>query len=218
MRLAIFDMDGTLIDSAALIIETVTAAFEAAGEPAPTEAAIRSISGITARQAMRILAPLADEAKVEKVLRSYHEHYDRVAAGAGEPLFDGALAALERLRHRDDTILAVATGKGYRAATALLDARGILGSFHSIETPDHNRGKPDPEMIHTAMNKAGARAAETVMIGDTTHDMKMGKAAGVATIGVSWGYHPTVDLRAAGADIVIDRFDELDAAIDKLLG
>jgi phosphoglycolate phosphatase len=216
MRLVIFDMDGTLIDSVALIVETVTAAFEAVGEPAPTEAAIRSISGITARPAMAILAPAADEARIETVLESYRTQYRSRTGSAREPLFAGALDALERLRHRDDTILAVATGKGHRGAVALLGAHGILDWFHSIETPDHNRGKPDPEMIETAMRKAGATLRQTVMIGDTSHDMKMAKAAGVGAIGVAWGYHETVDLRAAGADIVIGRFEELDAAIDRL--
>ncbi|HTJ56961.1 MAG TPA: HAD-IA family hydrolase [Devosiaceae bacterium] len=218
MRLVIFDMDGTLIDSELLIIETVTAAFEAVGEPVPTEAAIRSISGITLRPAIRILAPLASDDLIEELLASYRAYYSRVSGGPREPLFEGALAALERLRHRDDTILAVATGKGHRGAVTLLTAHGIFDWFHSVETPDHNRGKPDPQMIETAMGKVGAAAEATVMIGDTIHDMKMGKAAGVATIGVAWGYHETVDLEAAGADIVIDRFDQLDAAIDQLLG
>jgi phosphoglycolate phosphatase len=68
------------------------------------------------------------------------------------------------------------------------------------------------------MRKAGTSTAETVMIGDTVHDMAMAKAAGVGAIGVAWGYHATVDLQAAGADIVIDRFDALGAAIDRLTG
>ncbi|MDR3474578.1 MAG: HAD-IA family hydrolase [Devosia sp.] len=218
MRLVIFDMDGTLIDSVALIVETVTAAFEAVGEPVPTEAAIRAISGITARDAMAMLAPGANTARVEEILQSYRREYGSRTGGAREPLFAGALGVLERLRHRPDTILAVATGKGYNSAVALLTAHGILDWFRSVETPTHNRGKPDPQMLHTAIEKAGASVGEAVMIGDTTHDMSMAKAAGVAAIGVAWGYHDTVDLRAAGADIVIGRFEELEPAIDKLLG
>jgi phosphoglycolate phosphatase len=218
MRLVIFDMDGTLIDSVALIVETVTAAFEAVGEPAPTEAAIRAISGITARDAMAILAPGADATRVEVILDSYRTHYGQRRGAAREPLFAGALATLEALRHQPGTVLAVATGKGYRGAVTLLDTHGILGWFNSVETPDHNRGKPDPEMIETAMRKAGTSTAETVMIGDTVHDMAMAKAAGVGAIGVAWGYHASVDLRAAGADIVVERFDALGAAIDRLTG
>jgi phosphoglycolate phosphatase len=167
---------------------------------------------------MGILLPGADAARVDRVTESYRREYLRHAGGAREPLFDGAFAALESLRHRPDTILAVATGKGEASAMALLDAHGILGWFSSVETPTRNRGKPDPEMIQTAMAKAGATAAETVMIGDTVHDMHMARAAGVKAIGVAWGYHAIVELEAAGADIIVERFDRLVAAIDRLLG
>jgi phosphoglycolate phosphatase len=219
MRLVIFDLDGTLVDSVALIVETVTAAFEAVGEPIPTEAAIRSISGISAPEAMGILAPSADQRRVDELLASYRREYERRGGGANrQPLFRNALETLERLRHRPDTILAVATGKGHASTTTLLDAHGILDWFHSIETPTHNRGKPDPQMIDVAIQKAGVEVSRAVMVGDTVHDMHMARAAGVAAIGVAWGYHLPVDLAASGADIVIDRFDQLEPAIDRLLG
>lgn len=218
MRLVIFDLDGTLIDSVAVIVETVTAAFEAVGEPVPTEAAIRSISGITARDAMGILAPGAEGERLERILDSYRREYGARTGIGREPLFKGALETLERLRHHPDTMLAVATGKGFSGATALLTAHGIVGWFNSLETPTHNRGKPDPQMLETAMEKAGASRAEAVMVGDTVHDMRMAKAAGVAAIGVAWGYHEVVELREAGADIVVDDFAGLEAAIDRLLG
>ena len=75
MRLVIFDLDGTLIDSVALIVETVTNAFTAVEEPVPDEQAIRSISGITARDAMAILAPSAGPERVDTILESYRTHY-----------------------------------------------------------------------------------------------------------------------------------------------
>jgi phosphoglycolate phosphatase len=218
MRLVIFDLDGTLIDSERLIVETVSAAFAAIGEAVPTEAAIRGISGITARYAMGILAPGADAARVDQIMESYRTHYRARAGVAREPLFEGALAVLDRLEADPETILAVATGKGFKSATTLLENHGIIGRFSSIETPDHNRGKPDPQMIETAMAKVGADRARTVMIGDTVHDMRMAKAAGVKAIGVAWGYHDAEELMAEGADVVISRVDELDGAIGRLLG
>jgi phosphoglycolate phosphatase len=217
MRLVIFDLDGTLIDSVALIVETVTQAFVAVNEPPPDEAAIRSISGITARDAMAILAPKLDEARVEAIVESYRTHYRAAAGVAREPLFAGAMDALDRLAAQPGTILAVATGKGFHGATTLLERHGIIGRFHSIQTPDHNRGKPDPQMIETAVDLAGAERRQTVMIGDTVHDMRMAKAAGVQAIGVAWGYHEPADLLAAGGDIVIDRMEQLDGAIASLL-
>jgi phosphoglycolate phosphatase len=218
MRLIIFDLDGTLIDSVGLIVETVTAAFSAIDEPVPTETAIRAISGITAREAMGVLAPAATPSRVEEILDSYRAHYRQRAGTAREPMFQGALDALNRLHRQQDTVLAVATGKGYQGAVTLLERHAILERFHSVQTPDHNRGKPDPQMIETAMEKAGATRRETVMIGDTVHDMKMAKAAGVKAIGVAWGYHTVFDLNEAGADVIVESFAELDAAIDEVLG
>jgi phosphoglycolate phosphatase len=218
MRLIIFDMDGTLIDSVGLIVETVTAAFNAINEPVPTETAIRAVSGITAREAMAIIAPAATPSRVEEIVDSYRSQYRQRAGTAREPMFQGALDTLNRLQRQKDTVLAVATGKGYQGAVTLLERHKILDRFHSVETPDHNRGKPDPQMIETAMEKAGATRGETVMIGDTVHDIKMAKAAGVKAIGVAWGYHTVFDLNEAGADVIVENFAELDAAIDEALG
>ena len=218
MRLIVFDLDGTLVDSEALIVASVTEAFRAVNEPVPDVGAIRAISGITARDALAILAPGADEARVDVLLESYVDHYHRRSAASIEPLFEGALELLDRLQASPETILAVVTGKGYAGAVTLLERNGIIDRFNSIETPTHNRGKPDPEMVHTAMNKAGVDAAHTVMLGDTVHDMRMAKAAGVKALGVAWGYHEAADLELAGADIVVRGFSEVDARIDELVG
>jgi phosphoglycolate phosphatase len=217
MRLVIFDMDGTLIDSVSHFVETVTLAFTAVDQAVPDEKTIRSISGITARDAMALLAPGSSEARVDEILKSYREHYFARTGVVSEPLFAGALAALDRLGEHPETILAVATGKSHRSAVKLLEAHGIFERFHSVQTPDHNFGKPHPQMIETAMARALAEPGSTVMIGDTVHDMRMGRAAGVKTIGVNWGYHTVDELVAEGADVILDSFDGLDAAIDGLL-
>jgi len=217
MRLVIFDLDGTLIDSEALIVETLRAAFHAVGRVPPDEKTMRSISGITLHDAMKVLAPDADATEVTAIAEAYRTRY-RATGNLREPLFEGALMALDKLQADPETILAVATGKGYRGATTLLEHHKIIGRFDSIQTPDHNRGKPDPQMIETAMDKAGAARGETVMIGDTVHDMRMGRAAGVKAIGVAWGYHEVDELHEAGADVVIERFDQLVGTIDRLLG
>jgi len=218
MRLVIFDLDGTLIDSEALIIGAVRDSFTAVNEPIPDDHAIRSISGITARDALAILAPQAEPARIDILLESYVSHYRARSSASREPMFAGALQALDRLQAAPETILAVATGKGYSGAVTLLEHHGIIGRFNSIETPTHNRGKPDPQMLETAMEKAGVDAAHSVMVGDTVHDMRMAKAGGIKAIGVAWGYHAVEDLKDAGADVVIGDFVELDAAVDRLVG
>jgi len=218
MRLVIFDLDGTLIDSVALIVETMAAAFREAGEPVPDERAIRSISGITARDALAILAPQATPERVRAIIEGYRRHYVAHAGIAREPLFVGAIEALDRLESDPETIVAVATGKSLKGATLLLERHGIAGRFNSIQTPDHNWGKPHPQMIESALMRAGGTRKRTVMVGDTVHDMRMAKAAKVGAIGVAWGYHEPGELHEAGADIVIDRFDDLDAAVDQLTG
>jgi phosphoglycolate phosphatase len=218
MRLVIFDLDGTLIDSVALIVEMVRTSFTDVGQPVPDDKTIRSISGITLADAMRVLAPGADAARIEVITEAYRQRYHADRETEREPLFDGVVAALDRLQADPETILAVATGKGYEGSVTMLTRLGIVDRFNSIETPTHNRGKPDPQMIETAMTKAGVDRGHTAMIGDTVHDMRMAKAGGVKAVGVAWGYHETVELQAAGADIIIERFDQLDGALDQLLG
>lgn len=218
MRLVIFDLDGTLIDSASFIVAAVEDAFRAAGESVPDERAIRSISGITAREGLAMLAPHASGEQIDFITNNYRTRYRSGAGLHSEPLFKGALAALDRLQADPEAILAVATGKSYGGATTLLERHGLIDRFLSVETPDHNRGKPDPQMIETAMAKAGIDRESTVMIGDTVHDMRMARSAKVGAIGVAWGYHQREELLDAGADVVLETFEELDGVILQLTG
>src|SRR5215210_842284 len=106
-------MDGTLVDTVGLIVATVGEAFTALGEKAPDEQAVRAISGITLDQAISILAPHADEKRVGELSKSYLDHYHPRATRDGEPLFTGAIEAIDRLRGKPGNVLAIATGKGY---------------------------------------------------------------------------------------------------------
>lgn len=218
MRLVIFDLDGTLIDSASFIVSAVEDAFRAAGESVPDKRAIRGISGITAREGLAMLAPNASSEQIDLITHHYRARYRSGAGLHSEPLFAGALAALDRLQADPENILAVATGKSYGGAATLLERHGLIDRFLSVETPDHNRGKPDPQMIETAMAKAGIDRESTVMIGDTVHDMRMARSAKVGAIGVAWGYHEREELVEAGADIVLDTFEQLDEAVLRLTG
>lgn len=216
MRLAIFDLDGTLLDSVAVMVETMSAAFRTIGAEVPDERAIRSISGLHVRRALETLMPGANDARVDELIAAYRLHFQSLGGMVRQPLFAGALETLDQIHADPLTLMSVATGKSYRSATVLLEAHGIIDRFVSIETPDHNHSKPDPQMVETALGKAGIEAPFAVMIGDTTHDMHMAKAAGVGAIGVSWGYHAVDELHDAGADIVLTSFEQLQPAIEKL--
>jgi phosphoglycolate phosphatase len=140
-----------------------------------------------------------------------------VASGR-EPLYPGTREALDILHARPEAILGVATGKGLSGVNRLLDLHGLTGHFATLQTPDHNPSKPHPGMLLRAMAQTGALASETVMIGDTTFDMETAVAAGVAGIGVSWGYHPHEHLTEAGAVRIVHDYADLPAAIDEVLG
>lgn len=219
MTLVMFDMDGTLIDTETLIAEHMAATFVGAGLEAPTLAESRRVIGLSLPVALARLARNDDPALVDRLVDDYRSNYraSLLQHKDREPLFPGALDALHRLHALDGFELGIATGKGLNGVHRILGLHGIADHFVTLQTPDHNPSKPNPGMLLRAMDETGAKPAETIMIGDTTFDIEMGKAAGAKAIGVTWGYHDPAELIAAGADIMIDQFSELDAAIAKLV-
>lgn len=218
MTLVMFDMDGTLIYTEALIAEHMAATFVGAGLQAPTLAESRRVIGLSLPVALARLAKNDDPELVDRLVDDYRSNYraSLLQHKDREPLFPGALDALHRLHARDGVELGIATGKGLNGVHRILGLHGIAEYFVTLQTPDHNPSKPNPGMLLRAMDETGATPAETIMIGDTTFDIEMGKAAGAKAIGVTWGYHDPAELVAAGADIMIDQFSDLDAAIAKL--
>ncbi len=221
MRLVIFDVDGTLIDSQAFILTAMGRAFAEAGVPSPSAAQTLAIVGLSLPVAVARLAPqLAPEA-VEALAALYKRHFMALRAETGgeaaSPLYPGARAALERLSGRGLT-LALATGKARAGLEHALEGHGLGPLFAASQTADDAPSKPHPGMVLNLLRATGAEASRAVVVGDTAFDVGMARAAGVAAIGVSWGYHPAQALREAGAAAVIDRFEALDAAIDALGG
>ena len=216
LRLILFDVDGTLVDSQASIVAAMTATFAAARLPVPARTRLLSIVGLSLDHAMRQLAPDAPSHGdlVEGYKAAYHAQRLQDGSGKGSPLYPGALDALRQLAAVPDILLGVATGKSQRGLDALLSAHGLERTFFTRQVADHHPSKLHPSMIETAMAEAWVGRGATVMIGDTSFDMDMAQAAGVAGIGVSWGYHDRAALQNAAT--VIDRFEALPAALDQI--
>jgi phosphoglycolate phosphatase len=221
LRLVIFDVDGTLIDSQAFILTAMRAAFAEAGRPAPTEAQTLAIVGLSLENAMARLAPDLDARGVRDLAEGYKAAFVRLRAETGgeaaAPLYPGARAALERLEAAG-VLMAVATGKARRGLDHALDGHGLRRFFVSTQSADDAPSKPHPGMVLNALRETGVAPGAAAMVGDTTFDIAMARAAGTRAVAVSWGYHPVAALREAGAATVIDHFDALDDALAALLG
>ncbi len=204
-RLAIFDCDGTLVDSGANIHTALSEAFREHGLEVPPSQVSRKVIGLSLVEAMAALLPQAEPAQHLVLAESYKRHFQRARfeGRVEEPLFEGIPELLDRLE-ADGWLLAVATGKSDRGLSLCLDCHGYAGRFVSLQTADRHPSKPHPSMVEQAMADAGAAAETTVVIGDTAFDMGMAANAGVTGIGAGWGYHDAAELLAAGATAVAE--------------
>lgn len=220
LRLIVFDVDGTLLDSQAHILAAMSHAFETVGRPVPEREDVLAIVGLSLPVAMAELAPDLDAAEHAALVDGYKASFADIRMSGDparkSPFFPGARAVLDRLLARDSWLVGLATGKSRRGLDHLLRAHGLEGAFATEQVADHHPSKPNPSMLLTALAETGMEARDAVMIGDTSFDMEMGRAAGFRTIGVDWGYHPVERLRAAGADRIIESFDALEAALDRI--
>ena len=196
-RLAIFDCDGTLVDSGSTIHRALVIAFEAHGLDCPPPSVSRKVIGLSLVEAMALLAPEADH---EALSRTYKEAFFamRQSGHVEEPLFEGILPLLDVLE-AEGWLLAVATGKSDRGLRHCLESHGIHARFVSLQTADRHPSKPHPGMALAAIAEAGATPQSSVVIGDTSFDIGMARAAGAGAIGAAWGYHDPEELAAAGA-------------------
>ena len=199
-KLAIFDCDGTLVDSGATIYRALAETFESHRLELPPPRDCRRVIGLSLTEAMAALVPDAGERAHFELSETYKGRFFRARqlGQVEEPLFDGILELLDTLES-DGWLLAVATGKSDRGLRYCLEAHGINARFVSLQTADRHPSKPSPQMALAAMTEAGAAGTSTIVVGDTSFDMAMAVAAGATAIGAGWGYHDPHELIAAGA-------------------
>lgn len=215
LRLILFDVDGTLVDSQGDIVASMTAAFEAEGHPVPPRAQILSIVGLSLEVAIPQLIGGLSDAAYARMVEAYKTAYMQLRASQGtkqsSPLYPGIRAVLDELNAVPEFLLGVATGKSRRGLDALLAGHGMERLFLTQQVADHHPSKPHPAMIRAALEETGLDPQNAVMIGDTEFDMTMARAAGVRSIGVSWGYHGADRLDAA--DKLVHSVADLPGAI-----
>lgn len=203
MKLVLFDCDGTLVDSAALIHEVMERTFAHFGKVVPALAETKSIIGLTLDIAIaRLQHKLHADEEDARMMAYYKSIFLGVRGemGASEPLFDGIRPLIERLSAHDDVLMGAVTGKSRRGYEAIIDTHGFRPHFIVSRTADDCPSKPHPAMVNECCDETGMPATATVVIGDAIFDMQMAKAAGAKAIGVAWGYAPVDALWQAGAD------------------
>jgi phosphoglycolate phosphatase len=204
--LLVFDWDGTLVDSAAAIVASLQAACRDLGLPVPEEERARYVIGLGLTDALAHILPGVDAAHHPRVSERYRHHFLRHDAGIG--LFAGAAELLAEL-HSARFQLAIATGKSQRGLARSLEATGLAPYFHATRCADQGFAKPHPGMLLALLDELAVPAGRALMIGDTSHDMEMARAAAVAGLAVGWGAHPVEGLAACGPVGCVHSIQEL---------
>ena len=217
LKLAIWDMDGTLVDSREAIQTAMEHTFEAFNLSPPPYEATRKTVGLGLGEACAKLLPDGfNKERLPALVETYKQVFvqRREDERFVEPLYEGAWDLLTTL-DKAGWVQAIATGRARRGIDAICGMHpGLADFFTTTWSADDGPGKPNPFMALEAMNAVGAETSETVMIGDSEHDIIMGRSAGVHTLGVSWGFGTHSELRSAGADSVHDDFSSLRVAIN----
>jgi len=209
--LVIFDWDGTLADSTAVIRRALQRSAEDLRYPVPTDAQASFIIGMGLRPALAHAIPTLRDEDIVPLTERFRYHF---VQGENEiVLFDGVPEMLAALRTRGHW-LAVATGKSRRGLDRAFDTLGLRDFFVASRCADEGFSKPHPGMLHALFDKTGLRAAEAVMIGDTSHDLQLAENAGTASIAVTYGAHERELLIAHNPLTLVDSVSALRAYLE----
>jgi len=204
--LIVFDWDGTVMDSTAVIAGSIQSACRDLGLPVPSDEDARHVIGLGLQQALRYAVPLAPESMYEPLADRYRHYF--LAQDSSIPLYAGARETIGEL-HASGYLLGVATGKSRAGLERVLDASGMRAYFHATRTADQTFSKPHPAMLLEIMDELGVLPERTLMIGDTTHDVELAQNAGVDAVAVGHGAHPPEQLLALSPRALVNDFTEL---------
>ena len=211
MRLIVFDCDGTLVDSQQTIITATEAALATHDFAPPPRRDILYAVGLPLDTALRRHAPQATDDQIINMLDVYRETSQQLIQqeDRGQVMFEGMREQIVQLGNLDDTLLGIITMKSKRGLNRVVDAYDIRSYFQVLKSADDGPGKPAPDLMLDAMRETGASAAQTMMVGDTSFDIMMAKAADTKAVGVGWGYQTVEELLDAGADAIAETPEEL---------
>jgi len=190
--LIVFDWDGTIIDSTGTIAECIQQAAADMGLRVPDEERARHVIGLGLHDSLRHAVPELPAGRYNDFVLLYRKYF--LAREDTMRLFPGMAEMLAELKEKH--VLAVATGKSRRGLDRALDAGGLRRYFTATRCGDETQPKPHPAMLNELMQELDKDKSEVLMIGDTSHDLEMARAAGVAALGVTYGAHREAGLRA----------------------
>ncbi len=209
--LIVFDWDGTLMDSTAVIVNCIQAAAKDLGLPIPDKKAASHVIGLSLQNAMEVAMPGIDPKYYPRVIERYRHHY--LNQDGGLILFDGVREMLSDLSQQG-YFLAVATGKSRVGLNRALDASKLLSLFDATRCADETFSKPHPAMLQELTRELGQDMKRTVMIGDTTHDLLLAQNAGASGVAVHYGAHTPAELQALNPLYAANSVSELHVWLD----
>ncbi len=206
--LIVFDWDGTVMDSTALIAGSIQVACRDLGLIVPDDETARHVIGLGLDQALRYAVPDLSEQQYPELVERYRYHF--LSQDEKIPLFDGARETIVEL-HEARYQLAVATGKSHAGLNRAMEATDMKRYFHATRTADQTFSKPDPAMLLELMDELGVSVERTLMVGDTTHDVLMAQNAQVDVVAMGHGAHPAVQLQQLNPLALVENFVQLRA-------
>ena len=217
LKLALFDYDGTIVDSAGMIVQGAIEAFRICGLPDPDPQKVRENIGRPLAVALDVYMPVGYTVTPEQISEAYRSWYaEQGRLGLqNEPLYPGMVELIHELKS-NDWLIGIATNKSRIGLTNGLAKHNLSNIFDITLSTDENIAKPNPAMALRAMKELGVEEKYSVIIGDTINDIGLGVNSGITSIGVTWGYNNRKLLMSAGANHLVNNAQDLSKLMNKL--